>query len=163
MRSQGEFVLDLPGDYPQARPEWAWVHRYNRHGIPMVEGRSAELECMIHFSTYRPQWTSTTFWPPGKRWTGDHFLKGERTRSLEEAMSFVEAHSVDELLRRSKPRLAQVRESVGRAPIKRSNASMPSCAICGAGNAYFGFGPPLVAELVWVCAKHRRDVDPALA
>jgi hypothetical protein len=45
--------------------------------------------------------------------------------------------------------------------------SMPSatsvhyCITCGSDRACFGFGPPLIPKLIWVCRAHRADVDPA--
>jgi hypothetical protein len=38
-----------------------------------------------------------------------------------------------------------------------------SCLVCGLGRAWFGFGPPLVPELVWTCRAHRANVDPERA
>jgi hypothetical protein len=161
MASQGEFVLPGAGHPSLAGPgeRWTWVYRTNQHGKPMVEGESERLHCMVLFSRYRPGLTSTTFWPPGQRWTGDHFLKGERTETLEAAIAYIEGHSVEELLRRSLPRLQQMRRS-HKPAVRRSDARMPRCVICGGSNAFFGFGPPLIPELVWTCAEHRRAVDP---
>ena len=34
------------------------------------------------------------------------------------------------------------------------------CAVCGAARAWWGFGPPLVPQTVWVCRAHCPDVDP---
>lgn len=49
------------------------------------------------------------------------------------------------------------------APAALPAPRTPSCTICGSRQAHFGYGPPLVATLIYACFAHRAEVDPAEA